>query len=55
MLAPNEGMSKQHLDELALSSIPAELFEAFQTNDAETAAAYGRNIDFLKKNNAEIK
>ena len=35
--------------------IPAELFEAFQTNDAETAAAYGRNIDFLKKNNAEIK
>ncbi len=30
-------------------------FEAFQTNDAETAAAYGRNIDFLKKNNAEIK
>ena len=35
--------------------IPAELFEAFQTNDAETAAAYGRNNDFLKKNNAEIK
>ena len=35
--------------------IPAELFEAFQTNDAETAAAYGKNIDFLKKNNAEIK
>ena len=35
--------------------IPAELFEAFQTNDTETAAAYGRNIDFLKKNNAEIK
>ena len=27
VLAPNEGMSKQHLDELALSSIPAELFE----------------------------
>ena len=35
--------------------IPAEWFEAFQTNDAETAAAYGRNIDFLKKNNADIK
>ena len=35
--------------------IPAKLFEAFQTNDAETAAAYGRDIDFLKKNNAEIK
>ena len=35
--------------------IPTELFEAFQTNDAEIAAAYGRNIDFLKKNNAELK
>ena len=35
--------------------IPAKLFEAFQTNDAEIAAAYGRNIDFLKINNAEIK
>lgn len=27
VLAPNEGMSKQHLDELALSSIPAVMFE----------------------------
>lgn len=27
VLAPNEGMSKQHLDELALSSIPASMFE----------------------------
>ena len=27
VLAPNEGMSKQHLDELALSSIPAAKFE----------------------------
>ena len=27
VLAPNEGMSKQHLDELALSSIPAAMFE----------------------------
>ena len=35
--------------------IPADLFEAFQTNDPETAASYGRNIGFLKKNNAEIK
>ena len=35
--------------------IPADLFEAFQANDAETAAAYGRDIDFLKKNHAEFK
>ena len=35
--------------------IPADLFEAFQMNDAETAAAYGRNIDFLRKNHAEFK
>lgn len=35
--------------------IPTALFEAFQANDAETAAAYGRNIEFLKKNNAEFK
>ena len=27
MLAPNEGMSKQHLEELTLSSIPAAMFE----------------------------
>ena len=27
VLAPNEGMSNQHLDELALSSIPAAMFE----------------------------
>ncbi len=35
--------------------IPAELFEAFQLNDLETAAAYGRDLDFLKKNNAQFK
>lgn len=35
--------------------IPTALFEAFQANDAETAAAYGRDIGFLKKNNAEFK
>ena len=27
VLSPNEGMSKQHLEELALSSIPASMFE----------------------------
>ena len=36
------------------SKIPTELFEAFQTNDTETAMAYGKNIDFLKKNHAEL-
>ena len=35
--------------------IPEELFERFQNNDMETALEYGRNIDFLKKNNAEFK
>ena len=35
--------------------IPAELFEAFQANDAETAAAYGGDLGFLKKNHAEFK
>ncbi len=35
--------------------IPAELFAAFQENDAETAAFYGRDPDFLKKNNAQFK
>ena len=35
--------------------IPAELFEAFQTNDHETAMAYGGDIDFLKRNHAELK
>ena len=35
--------------------IASELFEAFLENDPETAMAYGRDIDFLKKNNAELK
>ncbi len=35
--------------------IPTELFECFMNNDMETAMEYGRNIDFLKKNNAEFK
>ena len=34
--------------------IPAELFEAFLENDHDTAMAYGRDIDFLKRNNAEL-
>ena len=34
--------------------IPAELFEAFLDNDDETAMAYGRDIDFLRRNNAEF-
>ena len=31
------------------------VFESFQDNDMDTALEYGRNIDFLKKNNAELK
>ena len=34
--------------------IPAELFGAFLENDHDTALAYGRDIDFLKSNNAEF-
>ena len=34
--------------------IPAELFEAFLENDQDTAMAYGRDIDFLKRNHAEL-
>ena len=35
--------------------IPIDLFESFLNNDMETALEYGRNIDILKKNNAEFK
>ena len=35
--------------------ISTDLFEAFEANDMETAFEYSRNIDFLKKNNAELK
>jgi hypothetical protein len=35
--------------------IPTELFECFMNNDMETAMEYGRNIEFLKKNNAEFR
>lgn len=34
--------------------IPTELFETFLDNDADTAMAYGRDIVFLKRNNAEL-
>ena len=34
--------------------IPAELYEAFLENDEEIAMAYGRDIGFLKSNNAEV-
>jgi len=32
-----------------------DLFEAFESNDTEIAYEYGKNIDFFKKNNAELK
>ena len=34
--------------------IPPYLFEMFLENDYDTAMAYGRNTDFLKRNNAEL-
>ena len=34
--------------------IPKELFEAFMENDEETAMSYGRDVGFLKRNNAEL-
>lgn len=35
--------------------IPTDLYELFLNNDEETAYQYGNNIEFLKKNNAELK
>ena len=35
--------------------IPRELYELFLDNDEETAYQYGNNVDFLKKNNAELR
>ncbi len=34
--------------------IPPDLFEAFQANDEDVAEAYCSNIEFLKRNKAEI-
>ena len=35
--------------------IPKELYELFLDNDEDTAYHYGNNIEFLKRNNAELK
>ena len=35
--------------------IPTDLYELFLNNDEETAYQYGNNVEFLKKNNAELK
>ncbi|MGN1025845.1 MAG: DUF1062 domain-containing protein [Faecousia sp.] len=35
--------------------IPAEEYERFLENDPELAAAYGKDIAFLKRNAAELK
>ncbi len=35
--------------------IPEDLFEAFQSNDEETALSYGENVEFLKRNKVEIR
>lgn len=36
------------------SSIPQEEYQAFLRNDEEMAAAYGMNVQFFKKNKAEV-
>lgn len=35
--------------------IPADLYELFLENDEETALRYGNDMEFLKRNNAELK
>lgn len=35
--------------------IPMDLYELFLCNDEDTACQYGNNIEFLRKNNAELK
>lgn len=37
------------------AKIPADEYEAFLDNDEELAYKYGKDIDFLKRNNAELK
>ena len=37
------------------SKISTELLEAFFDNDEDTAMAYGKDIDFFKRNRAELK
>ena len=36
------------------SKIPPDLYERFLENDEELAEQYGKDIEFLKRNNAEI-
>ena len=32
-----------------------DLYELFLCNDEDTACQYGNNIEYLRKNNAELK
>lgn len=48
-LAPNEGMSKQHLEELALSSIPARLFDKNQGNMFDQSEVIVIDVNKLKE------
>ena len=34
--------------------IPQDMYECFMDNDIELACEYGNDIDFLKRNNAEL-
>ena len=37
------------------TKIPPEKYELFLENDEELASEYGNDIEFLKRNNAELK
>ena len=37
------------------TKIPPDKYELFLDNDEELAAEYGNDIEFLKRNNAELK
>ncbi len=37
------------------AKLDPEEYDKFLVNDPELASEYGKNIDFLKKNNAELK
>lgn len=37
------------------AKISRELYELFLSNDADTAITFGNNVDFLKRNKAEMR
>ncbi len=49
VLAPNEGMSLQHLDELCLSSIPASLFDKYSRMESKSNRVLIIDMNKLKE------